>query len=192
MSLVRIREFEKLKYLDPEVVLSQLRGIELQLATSDLSPQVRNLRTNSFKRFREMREGALFCHAMSARIGSKVYFSPTEAQDFDLVTSWASGDCRHYAPLQIKEVVPAQLNQEASIQATIAALTKYTDSTDLTVAIHLNRQCHFNPGNLEIPKLHIASLWIFGAVSLDQSIWGLWGDFLVGFSGTEFGYPAPE
>ena len=189
MNLIRIREFEKLAYLDPKVVLAQLRKIELEVAKSNLSPKTRNLRTNILKRDRESREGALFCYGMSGRLGTTVYFSPVEAQDYDLVTRWVSGDCRHFAPVQIKEVVPAHLNQEASIQKTIDALDKYSDSKDLTVVVHLNQVCHFDPGELQVPNLCLAGLWIFGSVSEDQSQWRLWGDFLANVTVTEFSYP---
>jgi hypothetical protein len=126
---------------------------------------------------------------MSARIGCTVYLAKSESQDYDFVASWITGDTRSFAPIQLKEVVPAERNPVASIQKTIDALqSKYVDSLGLTVAIYLNQQVHFDPSSLRIPKLKIAALWVFGG--LGDSTWGLWGDFLDQPIGTSFEYPA--
>jgi len=50
------------------------------------------------------------------------------------------------------------------VQATVDALTKYVDSDELTVAIHLNRQTSFDPVQLVVPALNIAALWVFAAL----------------------------
>lgn len=90
---------------------------------------------------------------------------------------------------QMKEVVPEPLNANSSLEKVIQSLTMYVDSQDLTVAIHLNRQVHFDPKTLVVPRLRIAALWIFGSITPDQSEWGLWGNFLEEPMGTRFAYP---
>ena len=100
------------------------------------------------------------------------------------------GGEQHFAPVQLKEVVPGKLNSAASLQATVNALaSKYTDSLDLTVAIHLNQQMRFEPSAIDMPALRIASLWVFGSIAPDQSKWGLWGNFLETAYGTSYEYP---
>ena len=122
-----------------------------------------------------------------------VSFARSESHYYDFVASWITDDdTRRFAPVQLKEIVPAELNSLAALQTTIDSLpSKYVDSEDLTVAIYLNRQLHFDPSTLRIPKMAIAGLWIFGAVTADQSKWGLWGNFLESQpQGTLFAYPA--
>ncbi len=110
MNMIRIREFERLEYRDPQEILVRLRQLEQKVVTSELPAKVRNLRMNPFKPWREMREAALFCYGMGERIGSTVYFALKESQDYDFVASWVSDCIRNYAPVQIKEVVPEKLN----------------------------------------------------------------------------------
>ena len=82
--------------------------------------------------------------------------------------------------------MPAKLNPNASVQAAVNALTKYIDSDDLVVAIHLDRQILFDPAQLIVPDLSSAELWVFGALEPDQ---GLWGDFMTSPTGTRYPYP---
>jgi hypothetical protein len=127
---------------------------------------------------------------MGQRIGQPVYLARGESQDYDFVASWVVGDTQHLAPVQLKEVVPQDINSKASLEAIIAALSKYADSEELTVAIHLNRQVHFEPSAVSVPSLHIAALWVFASLTPDQSQWGIWGDFLEKPVCTRFEYPA--
>lgn len=189
MTQDRVRAFKQLVYRDPAPFLVRLRELEPRIATSNLPTKVKNLRTNPLKWSRELREAALFCYGMSQRVGQTVYLSPSEAQDHDFVASWAVGDTQHLAPVQLKEVVSHDLIPSASVQAIVDALEKYTDSADLTVAIHLNQRVHFDPSRLAIPPLRISSLWVFGAISEDQTQWVLWGNFLETPVGTRFEYP---
>ena len=189
MTQDRARAFQQLEYRDPKPFLVRLRELEPTVVTSNMAKKVKNLRTNPLKWSRELREGALFCYGMSQRIGQTVFLSPSEAQDHDFVASWVVGDTQHLAPVQLKEVVPHDLNPSASVQTIVDALTKYTDSADLTVAIHLNQRAHFDPSKLVIPSLKIAALWLYGAISADQTQWGLWGNFLETPVGTRFEYP---
>jgi hypothetical protein len=126
---------------------------------------------------------------MAQRIGQTVFLAPSEAQDYDFLASWVVHDTQHLAPVQLKEAVPHDLNRSASIQQTVNALSKYVDSEDLTVAIHLNQRGHFDPAKLTVPPLKIAALWVFGAISEDQNEWALWGNFLETPEGTRYEYP---
>ena len=189
MSWDRERELQHLEFRDPGPFLVRLREIEPVIAISDLPTKVKNLRTNLLKRSRELREAALFCYGMAQKIGQPVYLAPSESQDYDFVASWVVDDTQHLAPVQLKEVVPHRLNPYASIQEIINGLSMYVDSEDLTVAIHLNQGSHFEPRNLVIPPLKIAALWVFAAISRDQTAWGLWGNFLEAPEGIQFDYP---
>jgi hypothetical protein len=65
---------------------------------------------------------------MSERIGRKVFLAKSEASDYDFVASWSDEDTQHLVPVQLKEVVPAETNRQASVQGVIDALPqKYVD-----------------------------------------------------------------
>lgn len=190
MDRAWLRYAKSLTYRDPAPFLVRLRELEIQVAESGLSERVKQLRTNALKAMRELREAAIFCYGMGQRIGQTVYLAPGESQDYDFVASWVFGDEQHFAPVQLKEVVPVTTNANASLAAVVASLAKYVDSKHLIVAVHLNQQVHFDPSTLVVPPLSIAELWVFGAVAPDQSAWGLWGSFTATPSGTRFEYPA--
>jgi hypothetical protein len=182
----------QLKYVAPRPFLLKLRELEPKIARSDLSPDARALRTHELKEWGETRAAAICCYGMAQRTGQTIRIAKSKSQDRDFVASWIVEDTQHFAPLQLKEAVPVGLNPLASVQATIDALAaKYVDSEDLTVIIYLNQQVYFDPTQLRIPKLRLAGLWVFGALSESQSEWGLWGDVLTDKPvGTRFTYPA--
>lgn len=190
MDRAWVNAASKLKFRDPLPFLKTLRSIEPAVAASDLPEKAKSLRTHSLKEWKELREAALFCYGMSQRIGQTVYLARGESHDYDFVASWIVGNERHLAPVQLKEVVPQSLNPSASLSRVLQSLTKYVDSEQLTVAIHLNQQGHFDPSSLAVPRLGIAALWIFASISDDGSEWGLWGNFLEAPEGLRFGYPA--
>lgn len=189
MNRTWIRVVQQLDFRDPEPFLVDLRQLGRKVAASDLPQQVKDLRTNLLKTWREAREAAIFCHGMSAVTGYKVFFARNESQDYDFIASWKADNIQHYSPVQLKKVVPTNLNPAASLQSTINSLTKYADSKDLTVAVYLNQEGPFDPKDVTVPSLKIAALWIFASISEDQSEWGLWGNFLEKPNSFRFRYP---
>jgi hypothetical protein len=180
-----------LDFRDPAPFLAGIRSLEPQLARSDLPDNVKNLRTNSQRHWRELRQAAIFCYGMGQRIGQTVYLARSEALDYDFVAHWVVDDELHFAPVQLKEVPPAKLNPTASLQAVVDGLPeKYPDSANLTIAIHINKAGRCDLGALKVPPMRVAALWLFGATSSDQSRWGLWGNFLESPEGMTFDYPA--
>src|SRR5690349_11892973 len=133
MSVDRLRAFATLEYADPRAYLIELRKLEPRVAASNLPIQVRTLRTNQLKVWREAREAALFCHFMSERTGTSIRMARTEAQDYDFIATWADGDTQKFAPVQLKEVVPTSLNPGADLSSVIGKLARYQNSSDLTV-----------------------------------------------------------
>jgi|TARA_R110000787_G_C13425356_1_gene445216 hypothetical protein len=195
----RIRQIAKKEFHDPAEVLRHFRSIELEMArhreagTIDMPHKAHALRTNDLKNSREMRQAALFCYGMSVAINKPVLFSPEERDDYDFVASWFDGDAQHFAPVQLKELVPEHLNSRQTFEALLEkAKQKYTNSDDLTLAIYLNRVGRFDPGEVRIDRdLKLAGIWAFGGTSPDQSKFGLWGDLLHDEPclGIEFEYP---
>ena len=190
MNHIRLRSFSKLEYRDPAIFLKELRRIEPLVAESALSDRAKSLRTNQLREWRQLREAAMFCVGVGERIGQKVYLGRGESEDYDFVASWRVDKQLHYAPVQLKEVVPKTINPEASLDEVVSSLAKYANPQDLVVAVHLNRPGRFSLEDLNVPALSIGELWIFGAIAEDQSRWGLWGDFLRVPEGSWFEYPA--
>jgi hypothetical protein len=189
MDAIWLRTAQKLNYQDPEHFLRRLRSIENAYSGEIIDPNDRALRTNELKKVRETREAALFCHGMSAVLGVKVLFAPSEASDYDFIAAWVSSESCHFVPVQLKELVPSHRNASTSLEDLISSLDKYPSSAGLAVAIHLNRPEYFNPDEIKISHAPVAEIWMFGALSEDQSQWGIWGDFLRRPSGTRFAYP---
>lgn len=191
MNRLWLRNAEKLTFVDPTPYLIQLRRLEIDIALSDVPPIVKALRTNSLKAAREQRQAAVFCHGMGQRLGHKVYFAAHEEQDYDFIASWIAGEERHFAAVQLKEVVPKERNPRGSVEAILAGLAdKYPDSDGLTVAIHLNQEGRFEPSLIQVQELRIESLWVFGCTAPNQSLWTLWGNFIESEPyGTQFSYP---
>jgi hypothetical protein len=175
--------------INPEKALKKLHSmVKLDLALRDLDPK-KAFRTSEFKRDREIRGACIFCYGMSRRIGQQVWVYPIEESDFDFVAAWEVGDRRHFAPTQLKEVVPKHRNPNTSLQSVIDTLVDYRASEQLTVALHLNRQGRFDPNEITMPALKLAALWVFSAVSEDQIRGYLVGNMLEEPTCTLFDYP---
>lgn len=184
-----IRVWEKQKYHDPENVLRQIREIEQIPILQKLPEKVCSLRTNKLQLHKQGREAALFCYGLGQAISTKIHFANYEQSDYDFVACWKDQDGLVFTPVQLKEVAPDSINTKSNLQGEINKLAKYSSSKDLVVAIFLNKRCKTDFSDLTIPKLNIAELWIFGAVSLDQSKWFIYGDMLKAPQYTEFDYP---
>lgn len=180
MDKIRARKFASLEYGDPHDFLRELRKVEAMLTSFDIPEKVRRLRTSGLKSEREMRDAALFCVGMDDRFNLGVRFAATEDEDFDFVATWRIDDVQHFCPVQLKEVAPEDLNPQSSMEDVLRSLAKYRDQRDLTIAIRLSRTTsNFDPVLLDVPKhFSFAQLWMFGCVSVDQSTWAVWGDFM--------------
>lgn len=185
----RFNEWRKLNFADPVRILPHLRIIQLAVAASTLDGRVKNLRTHQLKRHREAWEAALFCYGMSKMLGGSVYVAPYEASDCDAVALRIENDTQYYTPIQIKELVPEDLNPHTDINKEIVKLSRYPVSNDTVVVIHINRAGHLDLLSIKTPQLNIGSLWVLGASIPDQSRWFIAGDLLGIPTIIEFDYP---
>lgn len=168
--------------------------LRAQLARSDTPAKIRNLRTNGLKSERELWQACLFAHGLaSAVLNTEVYVAPIEAEDFDCVVQWFADGTQFFAPVQLKELVPENVNSNASLNEELIKLSKkYVASPDLVVAFYLNRQFRLDLNDTAIPKVNIAELWFFGAVSPDLSRFMLWGNLMKDPAAFEYQYPGAE
>lgn len=174
----RLNAWKNLRFLDPERVLIGLRDIATTYPLSEFSYEFSSLRRRDVRQFGEGRQAALFCYAMSKMVDVPVWFAPTEASDYDIVARFIRNDVAHYAPVQLKELVPARVNATANLQVELDKLSKYADSADLVVAFHVNRDIRLEPNDLRLPQGAIAQLWLYAATAPDQSSWVVFGDLL--------------
>ena len=175
---LRIREWEKLKFVDPEPILRGLREIAATQPLHELPYEVRSLRRRDLRPYHEGRQAALFCYGMSQVLRTPVVFAQAENSDYDVIARYVLGDTAHYVPVQLKELVPATLNPDADLQSELDKISKYVDSRDLVVAFHLNGDRRVEFWKLRMPTNTIGGLWFYGAKAPDQRNWLLIGDML--------------
>lgn len=191
MDAIRLREAARRDYRDPVPFLRRLRSLQKRLVGVSVDPEVRTLRTNRLKEWREARIGALFCVGIGERMNRKVFFSKGELDDADFLATWVAEEVQHFAPVQIKELVPVERNASATFEALVQGLTKYTGKNDLTVLVHVNRRIHFDPRSVTLPlQLPVAALWVLACLDPAHSEWAIWGNLLEEAKGTKFAYPA--
>ena len=169
------RHWLKYQYYDPSRVLPRIHQTRMAVAESDLSTRVKSLRKNKLRGERENWDAAVFAFLLSHACGVKVLLSREEAQDYDNIFCWKDGEDNCFAPVQMKELVPAELNPTASLEQIFKGIRKYVDSSDLIVAIKLNRLTTIDFDSLKPPTLPIKGIWLFGATHPRELQWSLFG-----------------
>ena len=175
---LRVRSWQRLRYLDPEKILRGLREIASSHPLHQLPIEVAQLRTRELRPYGEGRQAALLCYGLSQMLGGPVSFAQHATSDYDVVARFLLDDAVHYVPVQLKELVSAALNPRASLQAELDKISKYVDSKDLVVAVHLNTARRLVFSDLKFPYGIVRELWFFGALSPDQSRWVILGNML--------------
>lgn len=176
----RIKEWEKLKYIDPAITLPKLYQLQIEISQSNLDQKVKELRTRTLKPNLEKRTAAIFCYGMSCLLKNKIVFAaaPRQNADYDIITRCIQNNAINYVPIQIKEVIPERTNPTSSLSQIIENLKKYPDSKETVVVIHSNRTGQLAIEDIKVPNLNIAALWILGASVADQSKWFIAGNLL--------------
>jgi hypothetical protein len=188
---MRERRWSRLPFYDPKGLLIELHKLSLLVAEADLPYSLASLRTNGLKQYREGRQCALFCYGIGQRLGVEVRFAFAEEQDIDFVARYEMDDTVKFVPLQMKEIVPQQVLDSASLQNEIDKLSKYGDSRDLVVAFHLNRDAHIVPEQLDFSRAKVKEVWIVGYSGKEQN-WLLLGNMIGNNPGAStFPYPEP-
>jgi endonuclease YncB( thermonuclease family) len=160
---------------------------------SELPEKTKALRGSKQKTQREIWQAALFAHGMSVSLNyPSLELAISEDEDYDCVVRWIDGDTEKYVPVQLKEVVPTDLNPATSIYKELSKLSKYVASPELVIALFLNRAGRIDLVSVKAPVLSVAELWFFGNKSRDQSKWMLYGNVLSNPLLYEFAFPANQ
>lgn len=189
MGNLRLREWQRLDFYDPKPQLIELRRLETSGMLDGLPAHVKHLRTRGLKPYLERRQCALFAFLMGKKMGTPVAVAYSEQSDYDAVMKWRLGDQVRFAPVQMKELPPDRGAETRDLQHQIDRLkVRYPRSSDLTVAIHLNRNMRVLVSELDLSGLNLAALWFFGGDGANR--WWLTGDLLSPNASTQvFDYP---
>lgn len=187
--MTRTRAWSRLNYLDPRKILLGLNTIAATYPLEEYAKPARDLRTHELRPYGESRQCAIFCFGMGEIFGLNIAYAHGEASDYDFVGTYLIQGERVFVPIQMKEFVPSELDPNADLNKEIKKLSKYADSRDLCVAIHLNRAGRLDFDSIRIPELNIGELWLFGATSPDLDRWLLVGNMLKDHRIYEFQYP---
>ena len=194
LDKIRIRKFQKLNWHRPGPVLKNLRYIETHALDPKMNKRERNLRTNTLKEWREARDAAIFAYGIENQLlKAPIFVAKSEESDYDFVLRWVINETESFAPVQLKELPPDELNSEITLDDLYHKLEKYSGTDDLVVVIKINRRGRFNwmPWQRK-NKLPIKELWFFGCTTEDQSKWFFVGDILDEPRFFEFEYPVGE
>jgi hypothetical protein len=183
----RIKRWSSLYYHDPARVLRKLRTLERGLADEEVDPKVRRLRTNTLKKYREWRDAALFLYGMGLSKGLQIGYATEERDDYDVVAGWIEGTTRHFCPVQLKELVPEDLNPNVSLSGLLSGLQKYGARTETVLVVKLNRRSGLDLP--EIPRVPFSQLWFFWASEVGSDRLCLYGDALGSPAHFAFDYP---
>jgi hypothetical protein len=187
---VSANAFRELQYLNAEGVLRDLDlpGLTLRLAANPEPPHL--LSSRETRRQLEILQGCLFAYGLGQRMQRQFAFARDEACDHDGVIYWSENEIACFSPVQLKELVPAELNANATLAAEIEKLRppRY-DNMELTVALHVNRTGEMRPLELDVRNLRLAGLYLVFAVDHEQRQWGLCGDLLDHPTTSYFRYP---
>jgi hypothetical protein len=177
---IKRRKWESLSFRDAKTDLINLGKLQARVARSTgISPEVADLRTHELRHYLEWRQAALFGYLVQATSGKpSLGYAVVEDEDYDALACWVEGDTKFYAPIQLKEVVPESTNPAASLELELSKLAKYPTSKETVVAIHVNRVGRIEVSSLKPPTANVREIWLFGALSLDQKSWFLFGDLM--------------
>ena len=156
---IQEREFEKLDFIDPELLLK--RGELTVAAILNRHTSVSYLTGKERKKLLESHHAACFAIMLPSSSG-KISLCMVENTDFDCVLRGIDDDGKVvFRPVQLKQLVSHQYNAHADFQAEIDKLKKYAPG--LAVCFWLNRDVKINLSDLRLDGLRIEQLWFIGA-----------------------------
>ncbi|HEX7018191.1 MAG TPA: hypothetical protein VF209_04775 [Patescibacteria group bacterium] len=190
MNDIRTNAWSTLAYKIPRDWLIELARIERDIVPQVANPRIASLRTNRLKWAREARQAGLLTYGMEQLTGKTINFALYEDSDFDFIARYIEDGVDNYVPVQLKEWVPDTLNPTQSLNDIFEGLRRYSDPSDLTVAIYVSRNTTLNLNDIRLTGTTFKEVWLFGSCSADKSRWFVCGDIQGEPKYFEFDYPA--
>lgn len=149
-----------------QLQLSVVLSVALAIQAERSPPSVRTKRPEK-KADLEPRQAALFAYGRSL-LGKdeSLRFAMIAEQDDSadvVIRTQTKAGSFVYERIQLKEVVPIEVNDRQTIVSLLAAIKKrYCCGEELSIAIHLNREVITRLGSIPDPALRGVSFWLFG------------------------------
>jgi len=176
---ITIREWKKLHYRDARTDLVNLGRLQGAMDKAGNAPTLADLRTRELRKYLEFRQAALFTYLVGRFVVKPpLGYAMYEHEDYDSVIRWKEQRRNCYVAVQLKEIVPTHLNPKAEINVELAKLAKYVTSEHTVVAFHLNQSRLLDFSALAKPDTSCKEIWLYGALSSNQSQWFLYGNLL--------------
>jgi hypothetical protein len=188
------RKWQSLEWRNPRADLVRLGLAAAELERRGMPFTHDDLRQRELKAHLERKQAALFAHFVSdAILKEPIAYAMIEDEDYDCVLWWKEGGIKggksHYSRVQLKEVVPPDINPNATIESELGKLAKYPTSNQTIVAVHVNQEGHLDWSAIAKPVTAVAEIWLYAALAPDQSRWFLYGDLLNSPQGFEVTWP---
>jgi hypothetical protein len=185
MNSMAIKRARGLDYIGPRKALLVLTIHQDQVMSQQphLPKHVQNWRTNKLQPELHRRQAALFCFGrkcMEATDKWALAAWPDQNSEIDYVFRQTKPDGEvRFEFVQLKELVPDEIDPEQSLQDLLDKLPKkYPSAGGLTIAIHLHRNTTTKVSDLKKPHLPGGSLWLFGLGGKPPHNALLFGDWL--------------
>jgi len=187
---ITARKWRSLSWRNPREDLVRLGAFTAQMQRNGVFPTHDDLRDKELKCFLEAKQGALFAHFIGEVVVKlPIAYAMYEAEDYDCVLWWRAEKKSFYAPVQLKELVPTDLNPRATLEGELEKLGKYGKSSNTVVAVHMNQSGPVVYSDIRSPELKLGGIWLYSSITPDQSRWFLYGDILRQPRGYEINWP---
>jgi len=193
MNSIQKNQFKKLAYHGARKVLLTNFIFRAVSEGPKVPKQIQTWRARRFDKYRFREQAAIFCYglrSLAPRCSWAIAMWPEVQSDIDCVfrcrCPWDKEE--KYKTVQLKELVPDDVNPIASLQDILDELDKYADDSDLAVGIYLNRDVEVHFGTLRLPKKFIGQIWLFGQDQLPGTYF-LLGDLMRQWRRSQFSHP---
>ena len=190
MDKINERVFERQNYRSPLEIWSEFRDHWIRWKTEGTPREEFQKRMRRNKERWERWQAFAFAQGLSVAVRKQpVELTQFESSDFDIVCRIQTPSKIEYLPVQLKEVVPEDLNNQTDAQIVLNKLSEYCTSNDTAVSVYLTRP-HSAGTPFRVPSnLQLESLWLVGLTEINPLRFVIIGDCLSCQEFYNFGVP---